>query len=105
MRIMGHLLLTTVRTFWHIVLTAVLCAALAAAVVVVVAEASIRQWPPSLLTEVAAGAVALLAAYAGGLTVLLGASVRGLLDAAKLVEKEAVAPVKAVEQELEGRTR
>ena len=46
-------------------------------------------------------AFAVLAAYAAGVTVLLRASTQAVLGAAKVVEKEAVAPVKAVERELE----
>jgi TPP-dependent indolepyruvate ferredoxin oxidoreductase alpha subunit len=102
MRIMGHLIATGCRTFWRILFTAVFAAALAAGVAVLVAYAGTRQWPPTQLTDVAAGAFAVLTAYAAGVTVLLSESVKALVDAAKVVEREAVAPIKAVGRELEG---
>ena len=103
MRILGHLLATVFRTFWHLVFAAVVCAVLAAGTAMVVAYTATRMWPPTRLTELTAAAVAVLAAYAGALTVLLGASVKGLIEAARLAEHEAVAPLKAMERELAGR--
>ena len=102
MRIMGHLLATGCRTFVHLLFTAVLAAAVAAGAALLVAYVDTRHWPPTQLTEVTAGAFAVLAAYAAAVTVLLRASTRTLLDAAKVVEQEAVAPVKAAEQEFAG---
>jgi hypothetical protein len=103
MRIMGHLIATGCRTFWRILFMAVFAAVLAAGVALLVAYEGTRQWPPTQLTDVAAGAFAVLTAYAAGLTVLLSESVKALVDAAKVVEREAVAPLKAVGRELEGR--
>jgi hypothetical protein len=101
MRIIGHLLATGCRTFLHLVFTAVLSAAVAAGAALLVAYVETRHWPPTQLTYVTAAAFAVLAAYAAGATVLLRASTRSLLGAAKVVEREAVAPMKAVERELE----
>jgi hypothetical protein len=101
MRIMGHLVATGCRTSLRLVFTAVLAAAVAGGVALLVAYANTRHWPPTQMTDVTAAAFAVLAAYAAGVTVLLRASTRTLLGAAKVVEKEAVAPVKAVERDLE----
>jgi hypothetical protein len=103
MRIMGHLIATGCRTFWRILFMALFAAVLAASVALLVAYEGTRQWPPTQLTEVTAAAFAVLTAYAAGLTVLLSESVKALVDAAKVVEHEAVAPVKAVGRELEGK--
>ncbi len=101
MRIMGHLVATGCRTFFNLLFTAVLAAAVAGGATLLVAYTETRHWPPTQMTGVTAAAFAVLAAYAAGVTVLLRASTRTLLGAAKVVEKEAVAPVKAVERELE----
>jgi len=92
------------RTFWRILFTAVLFAGLGGGAVLAVAyRYTQRLWPPDQLTAVAAIGVAVLAAYAGGITALMAASVRALLGAAKLVEREAAAPLRALGEELEGR--
>ena len=101
MRIMGHLLARGCRTLFSMLFTAVLAAAVAGGAALLVAYAQTRHWPPSQLTDVTAAAFAVLAAYAAGVTVLLRASTQAVLGAAKVVEKEAVAPMKAVERELE----
>jgi hypothetical protein len=101
MRIVGHLVATGCRTFLNLLFTAVLAAAVAAGAALLVAYVETRHWPPAQLTYVTAAAFAVLAAYAAGVTVLLRASTRTLLGAAKVVEKEAVAPMKAVEREFE----
>jgi pectin methylesterase-like acyl-CoA thioesterase len=103
MRIMGHLITTGCRTMWRILFMSLFAAALGAGGAVLVAYEGTRQWPPSQLMEVAAGAFAVVSAYAVGVTVLLSESVKALVDAAKVVEREAVAPIKAVGQELDGK--
>jgi TPP-dependent indolepyruvate ferredoxin oxidoreductase alpha subunit len=103
MRIIGHLITTGCRTVWRILFMSLFAAALAAGVAILVGYEGTRQWPPTQLMYVAAGAFAVLSAYAVGLTVLLSESVKALVDAAKLAEREAVAPIKAVGRELEGR--
>src|SRR5262249_25145560 len=103
MRIIGHLFTTGCRTVWRILFMSLFAAALAAGVAMLVAYEGTRRWPPPPSMYVAAGAFAVLSAYAVGLTVLLSESVKALVDAAKLAEREAVAPIKAVGRELEGR--
>ena len=101
MRIMGHLLARGCRTLFNMLFTAVLAAAVAGGAALLVAYAQTRHWPPSQMTDVTAVAFAVLGAYAAGVTVLLRASTQAVLGAAKVVEKEAVAPMKAVERGFE----
>ncbi len=103
--VIGHLIVTAFKAFWRILIAAVICAALGAAAVLLVIHQDTRQlqWPPRDHTAlVALIGVAVLAAYAGGVTALMTEAVRALKEAARLVEKEAIAPVKAVGRELEG---
>lgn len=91
LRILGHLILTAFRTLGRLLVTAVLFAGLGMAAVALVASRYTQvQWPPSQPVAVALIGVAALAAYAGGITALLVASVRGFLDAARVAEKEAL---------------
>ena len=103
LRIFGHLIATAFRVFRRLVFTALFCAALGAGAVLLITAVvtSHWQWPPSQLTLVLLVGVAVLAAYVGGVTVLMIEAVRGLKEAAKTIEHEAVAPLKAVGQELD----
>jgi hypothetical protein len=107
LRIFAHLIATAFRVFGRLVVTALFCAALGAGAVLLITAVITRhwQWPPSQLTIVLLVGVAVLAAYAGGVTVLMIEAVRGLTAAARAVEREAVAPLKAVEQEVDGGRR
>ncbi|HEV8191579.1 MAG TPA: hypothetical protein VGP82_08850 [Ktedonobacterales bacterium] len=106
LRILGHLLMTAFRTLGRLLVTAVLFAALGAAVVMLVASRYTQlQWPPSQPVAVAMIGVAALAAYTGGITSLMVSSVKALLGTAKLAEREATAPIRMVEQELQGSER
>jgi hypothetical protein len=107
LRIVGHLIATGFRAFFRVLATAVIFGAIGLGAVALVVNHFTHQWPwpPShvnQVTTVALVGVAALAAYAGGATMLMAEAVRGLLGAARVVEHEAVAPIKAVEQELEG---
>lgn len=103
--VLGHLIGTAFKAFWRILITAVVCAVLGMAAVLLAIEHYTQrlQWPPrdeaSLVALIGVGA---LAAYAGGATALMTEAVRALKEAARLVEKEAIAPVQAVGRELEG---
>src|SRR5262249_15070960 len=106
MGLIGHLIATAFRTFWRILFTAALFAGLGGGTVLLVAfHYTQKLWPPDQVTTVAAIGVAALAAYAGGVTALMTASAKALLGAAKLVEREAAAPLKALGEELEGSRR
>ena len=106
--ILGHLIVTAFRAFWRILLSAVVCAVIGMGAVMAVLYYYTRQvqWPPqsqqTLVTLIAVGA---LSAYAGGVTALMTEAVRALKEAAKVVEKEAVAPLQAVGKELKGDSR
>ncbi|HEV8194407.1 MAG TPA: hypothetical protein VGP82_23395 [Ktedonobacterales bacterium] len=103
LRIFGHLLVTAFRTLGRLLVTAVIFAALGAAAVALVASRYTQlHWPPSQPIAIALIGVAALAAYAGGITSLMMASLQAFLGAAKLVEKEATAPVRMLEEDLQG---
>src|SRR5258708_30166401 len=102
LRIVGHLIATAFRVFGRIVFTALFCAALGAGALLLITAVVTRhwQWPPSQLTLVLLVGVAVLAAYAGGVTVLMIEAGRGLTESAKTIEHEAIAPLKASAQGL-----
>jgi hypothetical protein len=103
LRIIGHLIMTALRTLGRLIVTAVLFAGLGALAVALVASRYTQlQWPPTQPVAVALIGVAALAAYAGGITSLMMSSVRAFLGAAKLVEREATAPVHMLEEDLQG---
>ncbi len=78
------------RAFFRIVVTAIVAAAIGAAVVLFLAYSMAGQhWPPTLLTEITAVAVAVLAAYASGMTVLVQEAVRGVKTAERDVVRAA----------------
>jgi hypothetical protein len=106
-RILGHLIVTAFKVFWRIVFTSLFCAVLGAGAVLLITSAFTNDlhWPPTTMTIALAIVVAVLAAYAGGVTVLMIEAVRALKEAATVVEQEAVAPIKAVAQDLEGSKR
>lgn len=103
--ILAHLIVTAFRAFWRILITAVVCAVLGVVVVLAVLYRYTQQIalpPHDQLTLVALAGVAVLSAYAGGVTALMTESVRALKRVAKVAEKELVAPLAAVGRELEG---
>ena len=77
------------RAFFRIVLLGIVSAVFAGGVALGLAYfMGGRHWPPSLLTEVAAIGVAVLGAYASGLTVLVQEAVRGVTDVEHGVARE-----------------
>lgn len=88
--IIGQLFGALFRAFFRIVITAIVAAIIGGALALFLAYALAGQhWPPTLLTEVAAIAVAVLAAYASGMTVLVQEAVRGV----KTAERDVVRAV------------
>ena len=86
----GHLFGVLFRAFFRIVITALVAAAIAGAVAMLLAYSMGGQhWPPTLLTEIAVIAVAVLAAYASGITVLVQEAVRGVKTAERDVVRAA----------------
>lgn len=84
----GQLFRSLFHAFRKIVLSLIICAAIGGIATLVVSYIALRQWPPARLTEVAAIAIAVLAAYAGAMTALMGEAVRGLLAAGRVAERE-----------------
>jgi ABC-type Fe3+-siderophore transport system permease subunit len=97
MLLMRHLFATAVRTFFRMLFTGVIFAALAAGIVLGVAYYNSSTWPPSTLTYVAAAAMAILAGYASALTVLVREAARGLRMAEEGVIKATEGAAKAAE--------
>lgn len=86
----GHIVGALFRGFFRIVITAIIAAAIGGAVALFLAYTLAgHHWPPTLLTEIAAIAVAVLAAYASGMTVLVQEAVRGV----KTAERDVVRTV------------
>ena len=81
MFLLRHLIGAAFRAFFRMLFTGILCAAVAVGAVLLVAYSNVHQWPPDRLTEAAAAAMGVLAAYAGGLTVLVQEAVRGVKTA------------------------
>ena len=93
----GQLFKSLFHAFFKIVLSLIVCAAIGGVATLVVSYVALRQWPPTRLTEVAAIAIAVLAAYAGAVTALMSEAVRGLLAAARVAEHEALSTGNLVE--------
>ncbi|HLZ23391.1 MAG TPA: hypothetical protein VKQ30_14840 [Ktedonobacterales bacterium] len=88
MKVLGHLLKTLFRSFFRVLVTAILSATLAVGVGLLVAYQIGHAWPPRHAIDVIIAAVAVLFAYAASLTVLISESVKALLFTAKEAEKE-----------------
>lgn len=88
MKVLGHLVKTAFRAFFRLFFTALLSAAVAVACGLLVSYEATHQWPPHQLSVILIAIVAVLAAYAGGLTVLLAEAVKALVYTAKEAEKE-----------------
>jgi ABC-type multidrug transport system permease subunit len=65
----------------------ILVAVIAGGVVLGIAYANTRQWPPSFLTLLVAAAIAVLAGYTVGLTTLVRDVLRGAKDLEQAVVK------------------
>lgn len=94
MTLILHLVKSLLGAFFKVTFTALFTGAALAGIALLVAYQNEPVWPPKTLTEVAVGAIGVLAAYAAGLTVLL----REALRAALTVERGLI---KGVEQEVE----
>jgi hypothetical protein len=95
MTLILHLIKSFFGAFFKVTLTGLFLGAAAAGATLLVAYLNGHVWPPRTLTEVAAGAFGVLAAYAGGLTMLMREAVRAALAVERGV-------VKGIEQEAEG---
>ncbi len=97
MSVARHIFGTIFRALLRIVVTALICAVIAIIVVLAVSYATLHQWPPHQLTTIATVGFAVLAAYAGGLTVLLVEAVRGFVAATRAVERDGASLLRTVE--------
>jgi hypothetical protein len=98
MTLLLHLIKSLLGAFFKITFAALFSGAVAAGIALLIAYQNGHVWPPKTLTEVMAGAFGVLAAYAGGMTILL----RESLHAALTVERGVL---KGVEEELAGPRR
>lgn len=88
MGILGRLLGFFFRAFFRIVFSVLLFAIISAGLTLLIASVASHTWPPTTLTVVACVVIGVLAAYAAGLTVLLGEAVTAIHDAAKDAVRE-----------------
>jgi hypothetical protein len=95
----GHLIGAAFRAFFRLVATVIVAAAVAVGGTLGVAYQQAHVWPPKTLTEVTAGVIGVLAAYAAGLTVL----VREALAGVKEVERGAAHEVAEEMHDIESR--
>ncbi len=102
MTLIFHLIKSLFRAFFKITFTALFTGAVAAGVVLLVAYLNGQLWPPKTLTEVTAAAVGVLAAYAGGLTMLMREAVRAAFTAERGVAKGVEQEVAGIEREVAG---
>ncbi len=88
MNIIGHLIGSLFRAFFRIVFTVIIMAIIGGGITLGVAYVVAGQhWPPTILTDVAAAVIGILAAYAGGMTVLVQEAVRGVKAAETDISK------------------
>lgn len=102
MTLIFHLIKSLFRAFFKITFTALFTGAVAAGVVLLVAYLNGQLWPPKTLTEVTAATVGVLAAYAGGLTMLMREAVRAAFTAERGVAKGVEQEVAGIEREVAG---
>ncbi|HLY29803.1 MAG TPA: hypothetical protein VKQ36_02125 [Ktedonobacterales bacterium] len=89
MSIIGHIFASLFRAFFKILFTAIILAIIAGGLALGAAYTLTgHNWPPSILTDITAGVIAVLAAYAGGLTVLVQEAVRGVKTVERDVAKD-----------------
>jgi hypothetical protein len=101
----GQIFKSLFHAFFKVVLTLVICAVVGSGVTLLVAYIALRQWPPNHLTLISTVAIAVLSAYSGALTVLLGEVIRGLVAALRLTEREALSTGNLVENSIKAAER
>ena len=95
MGIIGNLIKYIFRAFFRIVFSVLLFAIIGAGLALLISFLSTTEWPPTALTIVACIVIGLLAAYAAGMTVLVGTAIGAVRDAEQEVAKDV--------QEVEGK--
>lgn len=89
MGILGNLIKYIFRAFFRIVFSSLLFAIIGAGLVLLVSSVATKTWPPTTLTIAACVAIGVLAAYAAGMTVLVGSAVGAIHTAEQDVTKGA----------------
>jgi hypothetical protein len=82
LRLLGALF----RAFFRVVFAALAFAIVGGGITLLIAYQQFHQWPPKILTDIVAGAIAVLAAYSAGLTVVVHEAMKGV----ERVEKDVV---------------
>ncbi len=100
--LLRHLFTLIFRAFFRMLVTAFFCGSIGGGGVLVAMYVTTHQWPPHQLTLIAAAVFAVIAAYAGAVTVLLGETLRGLMMAVGVAERDAKTAIKTVEAEVIG---
>ncbi len=88
MGLITRLIGTAIGVFFRAIFTGLVMALLAVGGTALISSQYLKQWPPQPLTYIVGGLITLLAAYAGGITVLFRAITSGVLTVAKDVEKD-----------------
>jgi hypothetical protein len=88
MRLITHLIGSALKDLFSAIGIGIVSGAIGGGAVLLTSYAYLHQWAPSILTDVAAGVIALLAGYAGWTTMILRAISRTVLDATKTVEHD-----------------
>ena len=88
MGILGNLIKYIFRAFFRIVTSSLLFAIIGAGLALLVSSVATSTWPPTPLTIAACVVIGLLAAYAAGMTVLVGTAIGAVRDAEQDVAKD-----------------
>jgi hypothetical protein len=99
MSLLFHLLGALFRAFFKVVFTALAFGVVAGGATLGVAYQQSHQWPPKTLTDAAAIAIAVLAAYAAGLTAVVNEAIKGV----EHVEQDVAKSAEELEHEPAGR--
>lgn len=87
MGIIGNLIKFFFRAFFRIIFSSLLSAIIGAGLALLISFLVTNTWPPTTLTIAAAIVIAVLAAYAVGMTVLVGEAISAVRDAEQEVAK------------------
>lgn len=87
MGIIGNVIKFFFRAFFRIVFSSLLAAIIGAGLALLISFLVTNTWPPTTLTIAAAAVIAVLAAYAVGMTVLVGEAITAVRDAEQEVAK------------------
>ncbi len=88
MKLITHVIGSALKDLFSAIGTAILAGAVGGGAVLLVSYAYLNQWAPTILTDITAGVIALLAGYAGWTTVILRSITRTVLAAGKDVEHD-----------------